>query len=305
MDEFVRRSEDAGRKAALRIIRHPSTRNVLALAKPGISDLVPFELTPDQFAVADLALAVSVWPNVGVGWWFQSGAQILDPKETPPKIPLLQQILEDGSSLVSGQWSIGWRDLPEKDRRERHEMIGTVRQAIVVVAMQLVTSGAPVDPGVAFDLALLTQLTFCDFEGQSPESVVENLPFLAPYVIQADGRGIGQVRDGITKPVGVAAEALRQHWRSRQLDDRSGVLRDTGGRPLGHSRATADLQEHLMSVLSKYPTTTGGAIVKSWKLNTGAGKMLRELMGSKSGVAPPAQKTIETLIGELRSQPRQ
>ena len=87
--------------------------------------LVPFELVPDQIAVADLALAVGVWPDVGAAWWFPPG-QLPQTPHPPPKFPLVHQQCADGSSVVAGCWSIGWLQLSEADRRSNHDLVGQV-----------------------------------------------------------------------------------------------------------------------------------------------------------------------------------
>ena len=102
MDQMIKRGEDAGRRRiALRIIRHPATSTVLDFAAPRVRDLVPLEFAPDQISTADLALAVGVWPDVGAGWWYPPGSEILDPNEPPPKFPAPFM----SGSLTVGPWS--------------------------------------------------------------------------------------------------------------------------------------------------------------------------------------------------------
>ncbi len=220
--------------------------------------------------------------------------------------PLLYERLADGRTLVTGYWSIGWPQLSEENRNALHTFVGDLRQDVVVVATELAASGVPAYPGVAFDLSLLTQLMLCAYEGQSPEDVVDNLGMTPPYVIQARRSGAVHVARKIPS-VEDSAQALRRLRRSQQLDDRSEVVRETGGRPTGKTAETAALREHLEKVLVQYPKLTAGAIVRDWKRNIdgSAGRRLRELMGRKTGEVPPPTRTLERLIGEFRKQSRQ
>ena len=102
-----------------------------------------------------------------------------------------------------------------------------------------------------------------------------------------------------------AANRVRRWWRSQQHDDRSEALRDRGGRPSGSLTVgvgTDLVYEHLQTVLARFDNVNGVKLCREWKRNVkgSAGVMLRNLMGKQVGEAPPALRTLQRALKDLR-----
>jgi hypothetical protein len=295
----------AGRKVALKIVQDPRTADVLLDRGPAFRDLVPLEFAPDQFGVTDLALAVGSWPGSS-GWLRLEGVPAVQPGDPLPIFPVY--VYATDSRVTAGPWSAGWPELPENQRAERHRYVGTLREIIAAMADELVAAGVPVDPRATLDLAILTQLLLLDIDlAGPPGAIVERLNLLPPYAIKGDGRGVTNVRDGISRPTENASATVRIWWRSQQSDDRSETLRDRGGRPTGSTTTgsdTAGLKAHLPAVLARHSDANAGRMRREWQGNVAgsAGRMLRERMRKRVGEPAPAATTLQRLVAEAKKQ---
>jgi hypothetical protein len=150
----------------------------------------------------------------------------------------------------------------------------------------------------------LVQLALLDVRG-TPEEVASVLNLVPPYALSGDGRDVRTFRDGTSEQVERAAGTVRRWWRSQNEEDRSAVLRDRGGRPSGSRTVGTDsdqVYEHLSTVLASFGHVSGAKLVREWQRNVrgSAGAMLRELMGKPVGAPPPALRTVQRALKDLR-----
>jgi hypothetical protein len=297
----LRTGMDSGRAVALRILQHPMAADILERYGPPIRDRVPEELAPDQFTVTDLGLAVGTWPEL-TGWLRPEGVPALLPGDPLPNFPVYVDNADP--RLTAGPWCAGWPGLPAKNREELHDFVGALRSLVVAEARALGEAGVPVDPGSPLDLSLLIQLALLD-RGGTPEDVVSELNLLPPYALSGDGRDLRNVRDGTNEQVERAAVTVRRWWRSQHEDDQTEVLRVRGGRPGGSRTAGSDtslLYEHLPAVLARCPHVNAKKLIRQWQQNVAgsAGVALRELMGKRVGDRPPAERTLQRALKNIR-----
>ena len=206
--------------------------------------------------------------------------------------------------LSAGPWSAGWPGLPERTREELHAFMGQLQAVVRAEAQTLEAAGVPVDPGSPLDLSLLVQLALLDVHG-TPEEVADVLNLVPPYSLSGDGRDLMTLRDGTSEGVERAANTVRRWWRSQHDDDRSAALRDRGGRQTGSrtSRGDSDsLREHLPAVMAPSPPSArpscSGSGRRTWPVAPGS--RWRQPMGKRVGDPPPAPRTLQRAVKEVR-----
>jgi hypothetical protein len=299
--EAFQASMGAARSAVVRILQHPNAAQILEEFAPAIRDMAGPELAPDQLAITDLALAVGSWPH-RTGWLRPDAVPALHPEDPTSVWPLYVDNADP--RCTGGPWCLGWPTLPEQNRLELHTFVGVLRRVVVTEAGALKASGVPVDPGSPLDLSALVQLALLDVQG-TPDEVASVLNLVPPYALSGDGRDLRNVRDGTSEQVERAASTVRRWWRSQQEDNQREALKDRGGRPSGSrtvGTGTGLVYEHLPSVLARFGNVNGAKLCRDWRRNVkgSAGVMLRDLMGERAGDAPPALRTLQRALKDLR-----
>lgn len=300
-NEAFRAGMGVARSVVVRMLEHPNAAQILNEFASTIQEMAVPEFAPDQLAITDLALAVGSWPDK-TGWLRPDDVPPLHPDDPVSSWPLYVDNADP--RCTAGPWCLGWPTLPEQNRSELHAFVGALRSVVVDEADALRAAGVPVDPSSALDLSALVQLALLDVHG-TPDEVANVLNLVPPYALSGDGRDLRRVRDGTSEQVERAANRVRRWWRSQQHDDRSEALRDRGGRPSGSLTVgvgTDLVYEHLQTVLARFDNVNGVKLCREWKRNVkgSAGVMLRNLMGKQVGEAPPALRTLQRALKDLR-----